>query len=148
MRILILDDNEIIFGAPADYLVDPHDYRNDEVVQVSHPDVFWQVYEEDVWDEIWLDHDLGLSHFTGRDVTKRFNEMAHAGRRFSSTFYVVTMNPSIATIMISDLRVHPQTLAYFVPFGQFGQLGATRGGRIQNRRKVIRRIPDTQKENA
>jgi hypothetical protein len=135
MNILILDDNEIIFTAPADYFVDPHDYRKDTVMQVSHPNFFWDEYYKMKWDEIWIDHDLGLPTYNGEDVTREIARRWFEGITFEEHFIVTTMNPVAAKRMMMDLR-HFSAKAIPVSFMQ--DLGVHRGDLIRDRSATIR----------
>lgn len=140
MKILVLDDNELLFTAPASYFIDPHDYRTDTVVQVCHPDAFWDQYETDIWDEVWIDHDLGNPKFSGRDVTKRYGEMAHAGRKFTEKIVIITMNPAVADNMGSDiLSQSPGAKVTRCPISFLGDSGVSRGDPIRGLRTVLRR---------
>lgn len=141
MKILILDDNEIIFGAPEDFLIDPHDFREEYVVQVTHPYDFWKEFKKESWDEIWLDHDLGDSRMTtGRNVTRKIAEMVHQGFEFSSLFRVITMNPSAAVSMMSDLRTSG-VLVVQHPISALSHFGVSRGDVIGRGRVLRRNVP-------
>lgn len=128
-RILILDDNEIVFGAPENYLVDPRDYRMDDVTQVAHPDLFWQEFDAGGWDEVWLDHDLGLTT-TGRDVTKRMAELGHDGQSFPMLIVITSMNGVAGDAMEGDLRRYTDATVQRCPISFLSPYGVMRGFNI------------------
>lgn len=104
MHILILDDNELVFTAPADYFVDPHDYRKDSTVQVATPANFWAEYNaREYWDEVWLDHDLGHHAYNGKTVTLQFYNDGDIHKDRVGLFRVITNNPSASKNMATDL---------------------------------------------
>lgn len=107
MRILVLDDNEIIRSAPADFFIDPHDYREDEFVQTKDVKEFVRLFFKEEWDLVWIDHDLSQGQITGRTATKDiYNYMLGSGRQIKRVdeVWVTTMNPSGANAMVSDLQ--------------------------------------------
>lgn len=138
MKILILDDNEIIFGAPEEYYQDPHDYRKDTVVQVSHPNFFWEEFPKEDWDEIWLDHDLGLPGYNGQDVTREFSRRAFYGEKCRANFIILSMNPLAAQRMVSDLHLFSVNVKA-IPISFMGDLGVSRGFLIKDRAATLRR---------
>lgn len=107
MNILVLDDNEILRGAPEDPTYS-HDYRNDTFTQTRNVRRFVELFFWEVWDEVWFDHDLGLGLINGRTATKDiYNYMRGSGRVPVSDqmlLRVITMNPSSADTMVSDLE--------------------------------------------
>lgn len=141
MKILILDDQQIVFRAPESYFVDPHDYRNDQIVQVSHPAYFWEEYEQgQPWDEIWIDHDLGLPGYSGEDVTREFKRRAFYGETFTAEVIVTTMNPHAAKRMMLDLNRFGDIRAAARPIGFLEPLGVSRApGHIHDRTKTLTR---------
>lgn len=140
MNILILDDQEIIFRAPADYFVDPHDFRNDNVIQVAHPDQFWEMYYGRHWDIIWLDHDLGNPEYNGRDITKRFAEMGHDGMDLSHLqIWITSMNPVAADAMYTDISHYTNIQVFLRNMSTLHELGISRGGVFTNTHNVLRR---------
>lgn len=142
MNILILDDQEIIFTAPADYWVEPHDFRSDNVVQVAHPDEFWiMMARTDIeWDLIWLDHDLGDPDYNGRTVTKKLAELGHEGIPFDHlTFWITTMNPHMSQDMYRDLKHYTDAEVIRRPISLLHDLGVNRGGVLINKHDILRR---------
>lgn len=137
MKILILDDNEIVFTAPESFMVDPHDFRLDTIVQVARPSIFWEEYPMMEWDEVWLDHDLGNPKFNGRTVTKALAELGHEQGRLTPHFVVLTMNPSAANSMVSDLA--PYASVRYAPISCYRDCGVNRGLLIRNTRAVLKR---------
>jgi len=135
MRILVLDDNEIIRRAPADYFVDPHDYREDEFVQTMDVKEFVRLFFTEEWDQVWIDHDLGSGRPTGRDATKDiYNYICGSNRKVKriGEVWVTTMNPSASNNMVSDLIKCSAYLDYvfkinYVPIGSLHDYGITRG---------------------
>lgn len=106
MKILVLDDQEIIRRAAEDYYVDPHDYRKDEFTQTTDVKEFVELVFSGEWDEIWIDHDLGQGNITGRTATKDiYDQIGGLGRKLNGnpTFLIITMNPSAVNSMLSDL---------------------------------------------
>lgn len=138
MNILILDDNEIEFSAPADYFVDPHDYRLDTVVQVNYPALFWEEYPKLRWDEIWIDHDLGLLNENGRTITKQIEFKGFHGHVFHEKFVITTMNPAVQRNMVSDIERYGRVELYPISFMR--DLGVNRGLVIKEQ-QVLRRNP-------
>jgi hypothetical protein len=142
MNILILDDQEIIFRAPADYYVEPHDFRGDNVVQVARPDQFFEQFELGYaqWDLIMLDHDLGDPTCSGRDITKCFAEMGNDGRTFSSIeIWITSMNPPAADSMYEDLKRYTDATVWRQPMSRLNDLGISRGGTILPFTQILRR---------
>lgn len=103
MKILVLDDNKLVIRAPADYFVDPHDYRTDVIVQVASRNAFMEMFDLGDWDSVWLDHDLGDHRFTGRDATKWIYSLQGLEFHIPAEFVITTMNPAVADSMASDL---------------------------------------------
>lgn len=138
MKILVLDDNELIIRAPESYFENPHDYREDDIVQVAGCDAFWFQHKLGGWDEVWLDHDLGNPMEDGRTVTKQIAELSHMGVRFSETFVVISMNPVAAQTMVSDLATGGHNKMAYAPISSLGSYGVSRGNHIYDRSAVLR----------
>lgn len=145
MNILILDDNELIFGAPADYFVDPHDYRRDTIVQTACSETFWEQYylgprpcSAEGWDEIWLDHDLGDPTDCGRFVTMIFAQQGFNGRHFPELFRIISMNHAAAVAMVDDISRFTNAQVARFPVFMLAAYGVSRGDVINPRTTVIR----------
>jgi hypothetical protein len=145
MNILILDDQEIIFRAPADYFVDPHDFRNDNVIQVATQSNFMNMFingtPDGLWDMVWLDHDLGNPGFNGRDITKWIVEFVHEGNMNVDDieFWITSMNPHASDAMYKDLDHYTHALVRRYGMSSLGDYGISRGGIINPRTNVLRR---------
>lgn len=145
MNILILDDQEIIFRAPADYFVDPHDFRNDNVVQVATQTNFMNMFvigiAEDGWDMVWLDHDLGVPDSNGRDITKWIAESSFTKEINVDDieFWITSMNPHASDAMYRDLDHYTDALVRRYSMSSLGDLGISRGGIINPRTNILRR---------
>jgi hypothetical protein len=145
MNILILDDQEIIFGAPADYFVDPHDFRNDNVIQVATRDNFMNMFingtPEGPWDMVWLDHDLGNPEFNGREITKWIAEFVHEGNMNVDNiqFWITTMNPHTSKTMYMDLDHYTDAIVHRYDMSSLRDFGISRGGIINPRYSILRR---------
>lgn len=132
MRILVLDDNEIVRSAPADYWDDPHDYREDEFVQTKDVKEFVKLFFTEEWDLVWIDHDLSQGHITGRTATKDiYNYMLGSNRKVKRVdeVWVTTMNPSGANAMVSDL-VACELRVKSAPISALCDYGISRGDHI------------------
>ena len=136
MRILVLDDNLLQVRAPNDYVVEPHDYREDYIVQVARPSVFWDQYYKGGWDELWLDHDLGKTTYNGRFVSKGLSKLYHEGQPVRERILVITMNPIAGDHMISDLTHKTDIRALRWPISILNDNGVTRGDLITDRSSV------------
>jgi len=128
MRILVLDDNKIIRSAPEDYFDDPHDYREDEFVQTKDVKEFVKLFFREQWDAVWFDHDLGGPK-NGRHATKDIHHyILGCGRLVHGRplCVIITMNPSAANNMISDL-VAANLLVRYAPISALAPYGISRG---------------------
>lgn len=133
MRILILDDNEIVVTAPEEYSF--CDYRDDELVQTANVKTFVDKFFREEWDEVWIDHDLGRLKINGRTATKEiYNYILGSGRRMVSSPYVkiTTMNPSAAMLMEDDIRACGLNVVRY-PISYMGPHGISRGGIFQEK---------------
>lgn len=145
MNILILDDQEIIFTAPADYFVDPHDFRADNVVQVTHPMEFMNFMVNGTldgpWDMVWLDHDLGTPDYSGRDISKWIAETAHANEGIYDDieFWITTMNPHASKQMYMDIDHYTNAIVHRYDMSSLRDLGISRGGNLVDKHAVLRR---------
>ena len=90
MRVLVIDDQRIFNSFPN--LPNP---RVEDVIvhETTSQDGLRTLYEEQPWDEVWLDHDLGMDSVgSGSDIVNAILDP----RRFLvdvGKFYVHTMNP-------------------------------------------------------
>lgn len=125
--ILVLDDNCLELGNPEPWM-DPNtpDLRRDHIVQVASPEAFWREYAKQTWHQIWVDHDLGSSEYSGRTVTKRFYEEGPIHNSHVGIFFVTTMNPGAAGSMESDLRQTGVEVKHY-PISFMRDLGVSRG---------------------
>ena len=129
MRILVLDDDQIVVRAPESYYVDPHDYREDEFVQTKDVPVFVHRFFREEWDEVWIDHDLGNLVPTGRTATHSINyHMLGADRKPVSNpkILITTMNVSAARTMADDLA-RAGLNVHIVPISFLNGQGISRG---------------------
>lgn len=129
MRILVLDDNEIVCSAPEDYFTDPHDYREDEFFQTKDVKEFVTLFFTEEWDLVWIDHDLSQGRITGRTATKDiYNYMLGSNRKVKRVdeVWVTTMNPSGANAMVSDLQQCGFKIKAF-PISALSDYGISRG---------------------
>lgn len=106
MRILILDDNEIIVDDPETYVVDPDPFKTDEILQVRGPVPFFRLLYDEPWDEVWLDGDLGDPSFSGQRATYLISEEFHMRRKVPTVglWRIITMNTVAGPRMQSDLE--------------------------------------------
>lgn len=129
MKILVLDDNEIVRTAPASYFIDPHDYRDDEFTQTRNVQRFVNLFYQGEWDLVWIDHDLGTGKINGRTATKEiYNYILGSGRKMMSDpeIWITTMNPAVAGNMVSDLIPCNFRVKAF-PISALGPYGISRG---------------------
>lgn len=106
MKILILDDDEILFMDPPNGQTL---YKNAEITQVNSVKAFFEVFDEDPnWDEIWVDNDLGMDATPGNSgigLSKRFAHNYHEEPLTTvGCFRVTTMNPSAQQTITDNLR--------------------------------------------
>lgn len=106
MDILVLNDLPIKVGKPESYYAEAHDYTEDSFTQVLYQDDFEKALLSQAWDEVFLDHDLGLDDFNGKIATRRIQEgvMALDWDLRVGRFIVTSFNPHSAKQMVSDLR--------------------------------------------
>ena len=131
MNILILDDDEILIGDPPDYFVEGSlNYKDANITQVGTPNDFWDAYPLKKWDEIWLDHDLGLTYLSGRDVTIEITRLANEGVVFKETFKIISMNPPAAKAMLQDIAAYTPAPVTWSPIMGLSSYGITRGNRL------------------
>lgn len=126
MRILVLDDNEILRGE-ADPGFD--DYRDDVFIQTRNVKQFVDRFFRECWDQVWIDHDLGDPSQSGRTATKEiYKYIRGSGRKMLATpdIRVTTMNPSAAKTMLSDLE-QCGLPCFYTPISGMGVRGITRG---------------------
>lgn len=129
MKVLVLDDNEILRYAPEDYMVDAHDYRNDEFTQTVNINKFVDFFFHKVWDEVWIDHDLGHPTNNGRTATKKiYEKFLGDGWKMQSEplIRITTMNDAVAKILMSDLQQCGFNVIRF-PISSLGAYGIVRG---------------------
>lgn len=129
LRILVLDDNEIVRTAPESYFVDPHDYRDDEFTQTRNVRKFVEHFFKGEWDLVWIDHDLGTGKINGRTATKDiYDYILGSGRKMKSTpeIWITTMNPAVADNMVSDLVACKLNVKVF-PISALRDYGISRG---------------------
>ncbi len=129
MKILVLDDNEIIRTAPEAYFINPHDYRDDEFTQTRNVRNFVDLFFTGEWDLVWIDHDLGTGKINGRTATKEiYNYILGSGRKMTSNpgIWITTMNPSVSDNMESDIRACGLKVMSF-PISALGPYGISRG---------------------
>lgn len=105
MKILILDDDEILFVNPPD----SSPYINADVTQVNSVKAFFEVFNNDPnWDEIWVDNDLGTYATPGNSgigLSKRFCfDYRNEPLTTVKAFRVTTMNPSAQMTIADNLR--------------------------------------------
>lgn len=108
MKILILDDDEILFMRPPGNIIDPFDFKNAEIVQVNSTKAFFEVFDEDPnWDEIWIDNDLGPDSTFGNSGMGLSKRLAHDYYDEPLTtvelFRVTTMNASVQNTIADNL---------------------------------------------
>ena len=105
MKILVLDDNEIIVRRP--FSDDFHDYTQDEFTVIPTVREFLiALYDNTEWDEVWLDHDLGLYEGkTGLDAVKAVmgTGMEHDNWPKVKKF-IITTNSPVGDRMADDLK--------------------------------------------
>jgi hypothetical protein len=105
MKILVLDDDAVKVRAPQ---ADKHDFRDDEFTQVcTWEDFFSWLYDSYIhWDEVWLDHDLGLRGETGSDYTYEIVSRAivHETYPHVGKFRIISNNAAAAHRMWDDLH--------------------------------------------
>lgn len=129
MKILVLDDNEIIRTAPEAYFINPHDYRDDEFTQTRNVRNFVDLFFRGEWNLVWIDHDLGTGKINGRTATKEiYHYILGSGRKMKSTpeIWITTMNPAVADNMASDLRSCSFTVKV-LSISSLGPHGISRG---------------------
>lgn len=132
MKILVLDDNEIIRTAPEPFFVDPHDYRNDEFTQTRNVRKFVNQFFRGDWDQVWIDHDLGTGKITGRTATKEiYHYILGSGQKMKSDpeIWITTMNPAVSDNMKLDLAACGLKVRVF-PISALGDYGISRGNTI------------------
>lgn len=125
MKILVLDDHEILRYPPDENLEDPHDYTKDEFTQTVNINQFVDFFFNKEWDEIWIDHDLGHPTKTGRTATKKiYQKLSEAGWKMKSNpiIRITTTDDFVAKILRSDfegfgLRVIRAPLSSMRPYG-------------------------------
>lgn len=132
MKILVLDDNEIIRSAPADYFVNAHDYRTDNFTQTRYVEEFLiLLYSHNDWDEVWMDHDLGNPDENGMIAVKAILENLYVFKRKvpgSPLFVITTMNPAISNRMYDDLASVVHVIRKSM--SSLGDFGISRGNYI------------------
>lgn len=100
MRILVLDDQVIEVTNP--------EMAEHEIVQVLDEDRFYtQLYNHDPWDEVWLDHDLGIQPHNGRMVTQMIAWIHEDGSMpdpMVTQYRVISNNPVAGDTMVKDLQ--------------------------------------------
>lgn len=104
MNILVLNDMKLEIGRPPSYYTDAYDYTQANFTQVLYKDQFIAALNSQYWDEVWLDHDLGLLDWNGKKATYAIQEMVAAGQTIQvGRFIVTSYNPYSAKSMLSDL---------------------------------------------
>lgn len=106
IKILILDDDEILFMEQPDWMTDPSPFKDAEITQVNSVKAFFEVFDEDPnWDEIWVDNDLGPDATfgnSGMGLSKRLAHDYHGNLLTTvGAFRVTTMN-NTASCYIAD----------------------------------------------
>lgn len=132
MKILVLDDNEIIRTAPQPFFVNPNDYRNDDFTQTRNVRKFVTQFFTGDWDLVWIDHDLGTGKINGRTATRDiYNYILGSGRKMKSDpeIWITTMNPAVADNMKSDLANCGFDVKAF-PISALRDYGISRGDAI------------------
>jgi hypothetical protein len=82
--------------------------ENLNITQTCDMAKFFELLLAHKWDEVWLDHDLGKD-WSGRTITRMIDECARTQQDFEpdvGVFRVITMNPSTAATMVSDLSYY------------------------------------------
>jgi hypothetical protein len=110
MKLLILDDQEILIDPPDD--PSHHDFTKDEICQVMDEEDFKHCLLTEDWDEVWLDHDLGPDDYcgihtgwNGKKATLWIAEYTHYNGPLNvGLFRVTTMNIRRAPEMVDDLE--------------------------------------------
>lgn len=133
MKILILDDDEIICRKAPSYMVDGKDFTQADITQVNNVTSFFVIFNQDrIWDEIWLDNDLGDSDYTNtgiacsRELAAMFHEnpLTTVGK-----FRVTTMN-NVAQNVIADNLTQTGAVICISPISFMEQYGVSRGNRF------------------
>ncbi len=129
MRILVLDDQEILRKKPADGY---HDYRDDLFIQTRRVRKFVDRFFRECWDEVWIDHDLNNPSESGRTATKEiYHYMLGSGRKPLSTpdIKIISMNVVGARAMTGDLLACGFRCLY-TPISMYDFAGIERGNTI------------------
>jgi hypothetical protein len=133
MKILILDDDEIICHKAPSYMVDGKDFTQADITQVNSVPAFFNVFKDDqVWDEIWLDNDLGDPDYlnTGIACSRKLAAMFHDDPLTTvGKFRVTTMN-NVAQATIADNLTQTATVVCISPISSMEQYGVSRGNRF------------------
>ena len=133
MKILVLDDQKIQTHAPAAWLADPVDYREVIFTQFRRVQSFLDSLYADEFDEVWMDHDLGLTLTeTGKTATYKILEKYNFDRILpkSTNFVLISNNPAGRQAMLSDLEAVPGIVANIHPMTFMYDLGISRGESI------------------
>lgn len=105
MNILVLNDMELVIYEPEDWYENVHDYTEDNFTQVLYQDQFEEALLSQSWDQVWLDHDLGVKNWNGKKATYLILEgvNVHEWDIQVGLFVVTSYNQYGAQRMLGDL---------------------------------------------
>jgi len=143
MKILVLDDQEIIRSKPASHYVDAHDYTKDEFEQFDDVQLFLdRLYDDVYWDEVWIDHDLGnkfgVQFSNGKHAT--YEILVNANEEYPilpdvGMFRIISANAAVQGGMCSDIQM-AGLQCEITPMYIMGSWGISRGDYLANTKKV------------
>lgn len=99
LHILILDDQEIL-------LANNHSYDGVRLIQTIDAEKFFKLLYTFHWDEVWLDHDMGLQRLSGSQISYKIleNVKLHSSMADVDHFMCISNNPGAGNKMADDLR--------------------------------------------